>query len=380
MILAVRCARRVGHASRRTPVPVLTLLSLALAATGAAAQSNGPRTEARAVLDSLMAAAAIPGMSLAVGVDGEVVWSEGLGWADVEAHRPVTTATLFRVGSVSKPMTAIGLGLLIDSGLVDLDLPVQVYVPDFPRKRWPVTTRQLGGHIAGVRHYRNDEFLGAVHYPDVRSGLAIFENDSLLFEPGTDYSYSSYGWNLIGAVVEGASGEPFLAFMASRVFIPLGMEATVPDQVGEPMPERTSFYELNEEGRVVRAPEVDNSYKWASGGFLSTPEDLIHLSRGVLGPGFLSAETLETLLTTQRLRDGTETGYGIGWREGRSTEGHRVASHTGGSVGGTTLLWIDRDTGLAVAITANRGDAPVTHFSLAERIAEAFQPVAAGAN
>ncbi len=346
---------------------------------GLSAQEGDPEGHVRMVLDSIMQAEAIPGLSIAVGIDGVPVWAEGLGSADVAGGRPVTPGTLFRVGSVSKSMTAIGLGVLMDRGEVDLDAPVQVYVPGFPEKAWPITTRQLGGHIAGIRHYRGEEFWSDVHYPDVESGLAIFAADPLLFEPGTEYTYSSYGWNLLSAVMEGASGEAFLTFMAVEVFEPLGMEQTIPDVAQESVPQRTVFYELDDDGVPRVAPHVDNSYKWAGGGFLSTPSDLVRFSSSVLEPGIVSPATLALLLDTQHLRNGEETGYGIGWGDVVSDQGHRIARHTGGSVGGTTMLWVDRSTGVTVAVAANRGNAPITNNALMERVAAAFQPVVVGA-
>ena len=209
------------------------LLVAAVLVARVAAQEPAPFAGAigasrQQILDT-MAALRIPGAQIAVIRDGELIWSEGFGLADVEEQVPVTPMTRFRIASISKAVTAVGLGLLIQEGRVDLDAEVQRYVPEFPRKRWPITVRQVAGHIAGIRHYQGDEFGSMRPYPTVRDGLTIFENDSLLFEPGTRYSYSSYGWNLMSAVMEGASGESFLPFMIRRVFGPMGMTRTTPE-------------------------------------------------------------------------------------------------------------------------------------------------------
>src|SRR6266849_3757702 len=151
----------------------------------------------RLVCDSL--APRIPGLQVAVAVDGKLVWSAAFGYADLARHAWVTRTTMFRIGSVSKPLTAVALAQLVEQGTLDLDAPVQRYVPSFPEKPCPVTTRELAGHLAGIRHYQGDEFLSNTPYPSVTAGLAIFERDSLLFEPGTRFSYSSYGFNLISA-------------------------------------------------------------------------------------------------------------------------------------------------------------------------------------
>ncbi len=328
--------------------------------------------EARTLFDSLMDAEAIPGLSAAIGRGTQLIWSEGFGFSDLTHNVMVTPLTRFRVGSVSKPMTAAALGVLAEAGALDLDAPVQDYVPSFPEKRWPVTTRQLAGHLGGVRHYRGLENFSRTRYPTVLSGLAIFADDSLINEPGTEFAYSSYGWNLVSAVVEGASGEDFLEYMERVVFDPLGMDRTGADRNGPIIPDRTRFYVADSTGQVFNAPYVDNSYKWAGGGFLSTPEDMLVFANAHLEPGFLQAETLETLFTSQRLRDGAETGYGVGWRSAVNEHGERVVSHTGGSVGGRTVLTLNRDTGLIVAIVANLSGAPIGN-ALAARIEEIFR-------
>lgn len=345
-VLVALCALLLG------PVG-LPGLQLPIAELAAGNDYEAAIEDARARVRAVMEEAGVPGASVAVDVGGEVVWSEGFGWADLEQRVPVTPLSRFRIGSVSKTMTATGLGLLLEDGSVDLDRPVQTYVPDFPEKRWTITTRQLGGHTAGIRHYRGWEMLSGTHYETVDEGLGIFEADSLLFEPGTEYSYSSYGWNLLSAVVESASGEPFLQFMRDRVFEPLGLRHTVPDENSLIVPYRVSFYEKNDQGQLVNAPHVDNSYKWAGGGFLSTPEDLVKFGRAHMEPGFLRAETLQILQTSQRLASGEETDYGIGWRIGTQQDGDRTLAHSGGSVGGTTLLLLVPAHDMVVAGVVN---------------------------
>ncbi len=298
-----------------------------------------------------------PGVSVAIGIDGEVVWAEGFGWADIEQRVPVRTTSKFRIGSVSKPMTAALLGLVYEAGQVDLDAPVQTYVPTFPEKEYPITTRNLAGHISGIRHYRGDEFLSAVHYDNVIDGLVIFADDPLEFEPGSRYQYSSYAWNLLSAVIEGASGEDFLEQMQGRVFEELDLRNTVVDQNYLIVMDRVRPYERRD-GLFFNAPHVDNSYKWAGGGFLSTAEDLVKFGLAHMQPGFLQAETLELWFTSQMTNDGEETGYGIGWSVGADGADRRVIGHGGGSVGGTTTLSIYPDHDLVFAMISNMSGAP----------------------
>jgi len=312
--------------------------------------------KARALLHDRMDE--FPGLSVAVALDGRIAWAEGFGWADLEQKVPVRPSSRFRVGSVAKPFTAALLALVYDDGAIDLDAPVQRYVPSFPEKEYPVTTRQLAGHLAGIRHYEGDEFLSSRHYETVLEGLEIFQDDPLLFEPGTRYSYSSYGFNLISAVIEGATGGSFLALMQERIFDPLGMRHTSADHNAFIVSERVRPYVLDEEGRFANAPYVDNSYKWAGGGFLSTAEDLVRFGLAHQEAGFLQADTLAMLQTGQKTNDGEETDYGIGWRTGTDEQSRRRVGHGGGSIGGRTAFWVYPDQGLVIAMVTNLSDGP----------------------
>ena len=350
---------------------LLLIVSVPLAAQSTVVPSDSAAiATARAFVLDTMARLRAPGASVTVIRDGVMIWSEGFGYADLEQRVPVTPLTRFRIGSVSKPLTSIALGLLVEEGRLDLDAPVQRYVPDFPEKRWPVTTRQLAGHLAGIRHYREGEMTSTRHYDTVRDGLTIFAIDSLLFEPGTQYAYSSYGWNLISAIIESASGEAFLPFMARRVFGPAGMTRTVPEFNDSLIPFRARFYvHADTASPATNAPYVDNSYKWAGGGFLSTTQDLARVGRKLLERKLLRPETRDLLWTSQHTRDGKATDYGMGWRSGRDAQGRRWVGHTGGSIGGTANLLIYPEQHLMIAVLVNSDQ---TFISATPRIASLF--------
>ena len=148
---------------------------------------------------------------------------------DVESRTPVTPLTRFRLGALSKPLTAVAAALLHDRGRLDLDAPVQRYVPAYPKKQWMVTTRQLMGDVAGVHRIRgdNNDAMPGGHCDSVGEAVAMLADDPLLFEPGTQHRYSVWGWVLVSGVVEGAAGEPFPRFMIREVFEPLAMKRTV---------------------------------------------------------------------------------------------------------------------------------------------------------
>ncbi len=326
--------------------------------------------DARTVVLEFMETHSVPGLALAVGRGSQVVWTEGFGYANLSDSTPVTPETMFRIGSISMALTAAGVGVLMERHQLSLRTSIRRYVPSFPPKRHEISVGQVAGHMGGIRHYRDDEFYSTRHYDSVLEGLEVFADDSLDYEPGTRFSFSSYGWNLLSAAIESAAKQDFLAFMQREVFDALGLTGTQAEQVGVGFPNRTEFYQLNDVQEVEEAPFVDNSYKWASGGFLSTPADLVRFGVAHLGSEFLQPKTVKRLWTSQRTNDGVETGYGIGWWTGRDASGRRVVSHSGSSVGSRAILLIYPDDRVVVSVAANR--AGVQFRGMPQQIAELF--------
>lgn len=328
----------------------------------------------------------LPGLSVAVGAGGEMVWAEGFGWAHLPDRVPVTADMRFRIGTASKVLTSAAVGLLIDEGRLALDEEIQKYVPAFPRKEWPVTLRQVLGHVAGIRRDEGDEEPLSVREDDPQSlrcpttteGLARFAERPLLFEPGTEYRYSNYGWILVSAAVEAAAQEPFPSFMRRRVFEPLGMHDTTAEPAVEPSPERATFYFPRfsadprygpDEGR-----EVDYSCFSGSAAFVSTPSDLARFGLALTDGKLLRPATLQQLQASQRLSSGAETGYGLGWDlETAELSGTPVRSlgHDGDMMGGMVASFlVFPDSGIVVAVTANIGYADTRAITV--KVAEAF--------
>lgn len=338
--------------------------------------------EARQLIRAVLVEENLPGLSVAVGVGGQVVWAEGFGWADIDDERPVTPETLFRIGSVAKPMTATAVGLLHERGLLDLDAPVRDYVPDFPEKEWPITTRQLMGEVAGIRHPPFDEELLYMrrHCERPTDGLELFADDALLFAPGTEHRPSSYGWTLVGAVVEAAAGEPFLDFMQREVYAPSGMRETMFDDILHPPAAGTHFYWPFGGGTGVEdAADGDNSCLQGAGGVLSTPSDIVRFGLATLDGRLLQSETLDLLRTPLTLESGESTGYGLGWSTGSAPLGADATTtfgNAGASAGGYTSFLTLPEHGIVVAVTTN-----VTRSlpPLSRQLASLFAGVEAGA-
>jgi serine beta-lactamase-like protein LACTB len=251
-------------------------------------------------------------------------------------------------------------------------------VPAFPKKQWPVTLRQLMGHLAGVRNDAGDEEPLSAHCERTVEGLQHFAERSLLFEPGTQYRYSSYGWILVSAAVEAAADEPFSTFMRKQIFEPLGMDDTRPDSATDPIPDRATFYFPRFAADPRYGPqsprEVDYSCFAGSSAFLSTPSDLVRFGMAINSGKLLQPATVQLLQAPQRLPSGQETGYGLGWDLENVTlagEQPRVVGHDGESLGGMVAsLMAFRERGIVVAVTSNISYADTP--SLALNIAQAF--------
>jgi serine beta-lactamase-like protein LACTB, mitochondrial len=259
----------------------------------------------------------LPGLSVAIGLDGDIVWAEGFGWADLESRVPVTPGTQFKIGTASKALTAAAVGLLVERGRLNLDHEIQTYVPAFPAKEWPVTLRQLMGHLAGVSRDEGDEEPLSVHCKQIVEGLARFADRPLLFEPGTEFRYSSYGWILVSAAAEAAANEPLFVFMRKQIFEPLGMQQTRADSVREEIPDRAVFYfpRFAADPRYGPQPPREDDYSCFAGAsaIVSTPSDLVRFGMAINDGKLLQPATVQLLQTSQRLAVGRETGYGLGW-------------------------------------------------------------------
>ncbi|XP_029289873.1 serine beta-lactamase-like protein LACTB, mitochondrial isoform X2 [Cottoperca gobio] len=373
----------------------------------------------RDLVERIKAEVGAPGLVVGVSVDGAPVWSDGIGYADLENRVPCSPETVMRIASISKPLTSAAAARLCEEGKLDLDVPIHEYVKEFPQKQFngedvTITPRMLLSHLSGIRHYESDakkvkedrekakrllklekkgdekssfenedkpeqknkgkeaqkkkefeheEYYLKVNFESVTQALDLFKDDPLIFKPGTTFLYSTHAFTLLSAAVERAAGQHFLDVMMN-MFRELGMLNTVPDENDPIIYHRSRFYHLNKRGRVVNCPYVDNSYKWAGGGFLSTVGDLLLFGNALLYsyqvahlkdtesslPGFLKPKTAIDLWAPV---DRTEASwdkdglYAQGWlvveklqKYGQCRKRRHYVSHTGGAVGASSVLLV----------------------------------------
>jgi CubicO group peptidase (beta-lactamase class C family) len=367
---------RLAH-PQKGPLLFGLLLGTALGLLAASARAEGPvadlpaaKAEAiEAAITATMTKAGIPGASVAIAVGGRLRFAQGYGHADLENGVPAKASTMYRLASVAKPITAVAVLKLAEEGRLDLDAPIQRMAPAFAEKAWPVTARQLLGHLGGVRHYRDDEPTNTTPCASMECSLAFFKGDPLVVEPGTRFVYSTYGYSLLGAAVEGAAGRSYLEYLRQAVFDPAGMASIRPDEVRPLIPNRAQGYVRTEAGQVLNSDLADVSYKVPGGGLIATASDVARFGAALQAGSLVSRESLQAMLTPQRETAGRATGYGLGLNVA-TNGGRREAWHTGGQERVSTVVFLLPDEGASVAVLTNLEGVGRELVALGRRLAE----------
>jgi len=319
--------------------------------------------EAHKIAQEFLEKEQIPGMSISVTKNGNLIWSEGFGFSNLEKHIKVSSrSTQFRIASISKSITAVALAKLVDDHKLNFDESIYTYIPDFPKKKYDFSIRQVAGHIAGIRHYNGNEFISNKKMSIVE-GLDIFKASPLKFQPGTKFSYSTYGWNLLSVVIQNASGTEFNTYMKASIFNPLKMHNITLGLSDAVMPNRTEFYIKTNSNIIKLAPKVSNEHKVAGGGFISTSEDLVKFGNEIISPKLLSKTSVQELVKSLSTIDGESTNYGIGFTVGQTKNGTPRYSHSGGGMGATTFLMIFPKENIVIAIITNLSQVPIRNLT-----------------
>lgn len=353
--------------------------------------------KATLVLDSLSRQKDFPSFSVAVGHRNKLIWNAAVGFQDVDRNIAATPHTQYRIGSTSKAVTATAIARAVDTGLLDLDATIGDTIENWPKKRWSFTMRQLLSHTAGVGNYTDFGLASAKYtlcnchqFTTAAQGLNVFNQYDLIFEPGSDFAYSTFDINLASVVLSQATGQPFLAYLETAVLELLDMRATYGDHAKPPSMHMATFYETyNGYYREFRSFEqlydINLSYKWAGGGIISTPSDLVKMGNAYLNDDhFLSAKTKQRFWTPQALDDGriNQQQYALGWRSYptytnplllNGKEPVWMVHHGGVSKGSQNFLVIFPNYNLVIDAAINTN---VTHFpdfsKYVYQIADAF--------
>lgn len=298
----------------------------------------------------------IPSISAGISKNDKIIWLGVRGIADLELLTNATYNSLYRIASISKPITAAAILQLYERGVIDLDQDVRKYVPSFPAKKWKVTIRQLLNHTSGIRGYKEGEFHSKKYYANANEALKVFAYDSLRFEPGTKYEYTSLGYTLLAAVIENVTKDSFENYLIANVFNPAGMKNAKVDKQKLIIANRVRGYEKDFERKYQNAPLADLSIKVAGGGLLSNAEDLLLFSNALLNGKLISTKTFQIMTAPTILKNGDKVNYGLGFALSFENDSLKSISHTGGGTGFTTMLIIYPKEKIAAAHLINITD------------------------
>jgi serine beta-lactamase-like protein LACTB, mitochondrial len=364
-------------------VPLLPVLALAFGALNAPislAQDAAPPASTELKIEravtAFMSKVNAPGVSVAVSHGPTLRWANGYGLADVEQFVPAKADTVYRLASVSKPITAVAAMQLIERGRLSLDDTVGKWLPDAPSVWRPITIEQLLTHQSGIRHYTAAEEASGnadvKHYASLRDALAIFSGDPLLHQPGAKMTYSTYAYTLLGVVIEAAAGQDYVIYVTKNIFEPAAMRHSRVDDVHALVPNRSPGYARTDAGALRRASFMDSSYKIPGGGWLSTAGDLVRFGLAVQDGTLIKPSTFKEM-TVARHVNGQNTGYGLGWIVDGWGPGTPpipgLVWHGGVQQGVTTNLYMFPDRHIAIAILANLEGQGLAIAELGEQIA-----------
>lgn len=318
------------------------------------------KAEAEKILYYLIQEEIIPGASVTVTKKGKIIWQGGYGYADISKKTPVDPQkTIFRVASMSKAITGVLLARLQEQKKFDWNLSLYEYVPNFPPKPFDFTIKQLAGHLAGIRSYKANEYTLNKKY-SIEEGIDLFKDDILQSAPGTKFLYSSYGINLISLAVEKCLNKKFEDIAKDEVFKPLNMWRTFPDR-GKIITDEATPYTRTKKG-LDKATEVNNYFKLAGGGFLSTSHDIAKMGTAIERHSFLSQAIENEMLKKQCTTDDVEINYGIGWQNQRDWNGRDYFGHTGMGVGGFGWLSVYPNEQVVIVMLFNVTDPQISIY------------------
>ena len=330
-------------------------------------------------LKSLYEVNKVPSISAAVGINGKLVWSGVIGYSDLEKKVQADNNTVYRVGSISKSITATTVMRMNEKGIIDIEKPLKDYVKDFSSNNG-YTIKNLLSHQAGIRHYSNGPLgsYNADEYVTARDSASIVINDALLFPAGTGFNYSSYGYNLIALAIESTSSLPFEEAVLREVLSPIGMTATHLEKKSDPKATKSAVPHSLVGSILIKSPDVNLSDRYAGGGYLSTPSDLVRFGNALLGNEFLKSDSINKLWSPVPLQNGAKNpqNYALGFRVDHDEQGKYI-HHGGISMGGYSFLLIYPDLGVVVVLASNisplvAASAPFERLVEAKKLANIF--------
>lgn len=364
----------------RVLAPLLGLLLLG--SGGALGQGEQDQSDFAADATRLLAEAharsRAPAFQGAVATRDGLVWSSAAGLADVADGVDATTETRFGIGSISKSLTMVLALRLAERGVIDLDAPIETYLPGYPHAGRGVTIRRIATHLSGL----SDEIGTSLrtttrHFDTPSDAYEVLRDEPLVAEPGERHAYVTGPYTLIGAAIERATGERFEDLVRTHVLEPAGMRRTVANDRTRDIEGVSAFYVTDDDGEPVEHAPYDPSYKLPGAGYLSTASDLCRFGTALLEGGMVERGVLEGELWANAVdASGEPTGFGLGFRIDELEDGTPAMHQPGGGIGISGWLFVFPEEGVSVAVLSNQTGAPSggrETFEIIERALDAHR-------
>ena len=329
----------------------------------------GVTTKADSILKKHMLSNDFLGVSTGFLRDGFGSYIISSGYSDKRNLTKFQPNTISRIASITKPMTAIAIMQLYEKGEVDLDAPIQTYLPDFPKSEHVVTIRHILSHTSGIPHYKSKiDAMSFSHYESLESATKAIYERGLMHPPGEQYVYSSFGYTVLGRVIEVVSNDHFEEYLRKNIWQKAGMENTSLE-TSHSLSNKSRLY-IKMGKLYVRSPYTDLSIIYPAGGVQSTTEDLLKFGQAILHNELVSRDTLEMMIDVRDslAPEAGDDPYGLGWSVYESPENGRIISHGGAQPGVSAHFQILLDKGVVSAAISNAFGTKSSAYELAAKM------------
>lgn len=293
------------------------------------------------------------GIAAAFSINGKIKWSESSGVSCEDSEIPFLPTTLTRIASITKNFTAVAIMQLVEKKRINLDAPIVNYLKNLPEDKKQVTVRQLLAHTSGIPQYKGeDEIENTIHFKTMQDALEVFIKRPLLFESGTKYFYTTYGYVVLGRIIEEVTSMTYEDYMKINIFDTSDMRNTFIEYAGKEYSNKSCLYH-NGNRKAKQGKQNDLSNRIPGGGYISTVEDLVKFGNALLDGKLVSQEHLDNMLEIQPVEyEGNK--YGLGWYlYGPPPNEDLVIGHSGGQTGCTSQLMIVPKTKTVVVVLSN---------------------------
>lgn len=296
------------------------------------------------------------GASVSVSIDGQTVWSEGMGYANSELKSPAKPETKYRIGRSSQMFAAMLTARLQEAGKLNVKDSFRKYVPDYPEKQYDFSIYNLGTHSAGFPETDNHLLLNKDNLTDLKAYIQATEHDTLVYPPNEYYAVNDYGPCMLGILAETVGKKAYPKLVKEMLLDTLGLNETVLDNPTVITENRAAPYYRNFVAQVVNAPAIDARFVAPAYGYLSTADDLNKLGQILMKKEFFSDESYDLFFTKNTLNNGYVSEFGFGWNIYEDRQGRKVYIQQGATIGGTSFLAIFPDQKLVISLCTNIED------------------------